>query len=128
MYQSPAVWIDGNTLTIDQSLTTGGLAAGVDAGLLDAIRNGDLIGIPGAVDITSANILSPPFATQRGEGNHATLTLPGYGGEVHLFPDHGIKRTPLIPGGKSSGNIATINAYGDVLGAVAQSAPTTPRT
>ena len=127
LQESPAGSIDGNTLTIDQSLASDSLAAGVDAGLLDQIRNGVLIGSPSPIDLTSANILSPPVATQRGEDNHATLTFTGYGGEVQLYQDVATG-TPWSPAGRAAETLPRSMPMATFLAPLCRSAPTTPPT
>ena len=115
--ESPAGSTAGNSLTINQSEANNSLVHGPNAELLNVLETfsandpqADML-VPG-----SGSVAGSTPSTQRGEGNQATLTLIGDGGELQLLQDTSTGQV-FLP---SAGNHAVITARGAVLGGVIQ--------
>lgn len=117
--ESPEGTTNGNTLFIDQSGASYSTAVGVAPTLLQQIIDGDLATNLEDTVLTSVGAINPPYLTQRGEGNSASVTLTGVGGEIQLHQDVA-PGVPLVIGAAAGGNSATVDADGAVLGAVVQ--------
>lgn len=118
--ESPAGPAAGNSLTIDQSAADNSLVHGPSTGLLERLQAvspsqpaDELIPLSGSAPGTN-------FGTQRGEGNQATLSIKGEGGELQLLQDSSSGQPILPPAGTTSGNQAAIIASGAVLGGIIQ--------
>jgi hypothetical protein len=118
--ESPAGSTAGNSLTIDQSKADNSLVHGPSAELLELL--GAISTTQQGDDIVtfSGNLPGTTFGTQRGEGNQATLSIKGDGGELQLLQDSSPTQAVLPPAGTTSGNQATITASGAVLGGIIQ--------
>lgn len=107
--ESPNGTVHGNMLSIDQSAASDSLVTGINAnsvGLLPSLA-------------LQASGVNPLLATQRGEGNAATLKLTGTGGEIQLLQ----ASNPLMPwvvGGAGGNNTASVTAETNDLAAVIQ--------
>lgn len=104
--ESPLGSTNGNTLSIDQSEAFGSSLKGLNANLV------------GGVGVWLAGWVlgnDPLVATQRGEGNEATLKLTGDGGELQLFQS-ALPFAPWVPGGAAGDNTATITSTDSVAG------------
>lgn len=107
--ESPNGTANGNLLSIDQALASDSLVTGIHANSVGSWAAWGL-------QVTGFN---PEFATQRGEGNAATLTLTGNGGEIQLLQSAN-PLLPLIVGGAAGNNSATVTAGAHDLAAVVQ--------
>lgn len=108
--ESPVGTTYGNTLSIDQSSAFGSSLKGIGATLL----------VDAASDVTAALAGNDPLiATQRGEGNAATLKLMGSGGQLELFQSSGAA-AGWVPGGAFGKNTAEVTASGYSLGGIIQ--------
>jgi len=106
---SPQGALAGNVLSSDQLQAEGSLVAGptqlmIDNALAGALDVGDLYRM---------NEATAPSALQTGQGNSATLTIVGDGGQLLLLQDN--STSGMV------GNSAQLSAFGaDALGAVLQ--------
>lgn len=106
---SPHGTLEGSRLSSDQSLASDSLVAGPTQQMIEDARGGRLrVGDLGRMEQATA-----PSALQTGQGNTATLTIEGNGGQLLLLQDNSA--------GGTSGNSAQLSAFGaDALGAVLQ--------
>lgn len=106
---SPHGAIEGNILSSDQSLATDSLVSGPTQQMIEDALAGTLdIG-----DLYRMDQATAPSARQTGQGNVATLTIEGDGGQLLLLQDNSA--------GGTVGNSAQLSAFGaDSLGAVLQ--------
>ncbi len=107
---SPEGTPNGNTLSIDQQGANDSLVRGIDD---------KLIGYWPALLLRLATGADPMLATQRGEGNQASLSLTGSGGELQLLQTTFLDAT-WAPGEAGGYNIAELTASGNALGGVIQ--------
>lgn len=106
---SPSSALEGNVLSLDQSLATGSLVAGPTQQMIE----GALAGALNVGDLYRLDPATAPSALQTGQGNTATLTIEGDGGQLLLLQDNSA--------GGTLGNSAQLSAFGaDSLGAVLQ--------
>jgi len=115
--ESPAGSTDGNSLTIDQSQAFSSILTGPTDQLVDDARNAT----PGEYLNAVVPLDRAPMgntALQRGEGNSATLTITGSGGELQILQDS----TPggVLFLGAGGGNTANATVNGNGLGAIIQ--------
>lgn len=106
---SPNGTLNGNTLEIYQEAASNSKVTGIGSNLVGQLPSFVLNRI-------GAN---PLLASQRGEGNTATLTLEGNGGELQLLQSS----NPVgawVPGGAAGYNEATITSDGASLGGIIQ--------
>lgn len=119
--ESPAASTIGNSLSIDQSAASNSLVHGPSAELLEVLGTFSANDPQAEMLVPfSGNAAGATFGTQRGEGNQATLTIDGAGGELQLLQDTGPDQQLLPAPGTTVGNQATITASGAVLGGVIQ--------
>lgn len=111
---SPQGSPEGNTVSIDQEAATGSLVRGIGSNLIGDLPYVVLTAVTGA--ITGAD---PLLATQRGEGNEASIKLTGTGGELQLLQLNS-PFAPWTPGQAGGGNVAELTATGNALGGVIQ--------
>ncbi|NGN44753.1 hypothetical protein G6N74_27225 [Mesorhizobium sp. CGMCC 1.15528] len=109
MQTSPLGAIEGNILSSNQSLATDSLVAGPTQQMIeDALARTLNVG-----DLYRMDQATAPYALQTGQGNTATLTIEGDGGQLLLLQDNSA--------GGTLGNSAQLSAFGaDSLGAVLQ--------
>lgn len=108
--ESPAASMAGNALTIDQSAASNSLVIGPNVPSMLRFLNIDLqSGLQGA----------PRPASQRGEGNQATITMKGDGGVLQLLQDTSPFQA-MQQAGSGTSNSATVSMTGAALGAVVQ--------
>ena len=101
--------LEGNVLSLDQSLASGSLVAGPTQQMI----TGALAGTLNVGDLSRLDRETAPSALQTGQGNIATLTMEGDGGQLLLLQDNSA--------GGTLGNSAQLNAFGaNSLGAVLQ--------
>ncbi|MCA0060436.1 MULTISPECIES: hypothetical protein [unclassified Mesorhizobium] len=106
---SPPGALEGNVLSSDQSRATGSLVAGPTQQMIDNALGGTL----SVGDLYRMEQETAPSALQTGQGNTATLTIEGDGGQLFLLQDNSA--------GGTLGNSAQLSAFGaDSLGAVLQ--------
>lgn len=108
--ESPTGSLAGNSLTIDQSAAQNSLVIGPSVPSMLRFLNIDLeSGLQGA----------PRAASQRGEGNEATITMMGDGGVLQLLQDTSPFQA-LQQAESGTSNSATVTMTGAALGAVVQ--------
>lgn len=101
--------LEGNVLLSDQSQAVDSLVAGPTQQMVE----GALAGTLEVGDLYRMNQATAPSALQTGQGNSATLTIVGNGGQLLLLQDNSA--------GGTVGNSAHLSAFGaDALGAVLQ--------
>ncbi|RYE08221.1 MAG: hypothetical protein EOP22_14235 [Hyphomicrobiales bacterium] len=100
----------GNTLTIKQDEANYSLVTGI---------NRNLVGALPAWVVRSVGGVNPLNASQRGEGNSATLTFEGDGGELQLL-QASARNAAWVPGFAGGNNSAIVTSLGDSLGGVIQ--------
>ena len=106
---SPSGALEGNVLSLDQPLATGSLVAGPTQQMIE----GALAGTLDVGDLYRLDRATAPSALQTGQGNTATLTMDGDGGQLLLLQDNSA--------GGTLGNSAQLSAFGaNSLGAVLQ--------
>lgn len=106
---SPVGSLNGNDLSADQGGANSSSISGVGRNLISPLAAGQLrlIGY------------DPNFALQRGEGNSATLTITGTGGELQLLQSSN-PLMPFVPGISVGNNTAVATATSGDLGAIVQ--------
>ncbi|WP_343313479.1 hypothetical protein AAIB41_00020 [Brucella sp. BE17] len=106
---SPSGALEGNILSLDQSLATGSLVAGPTQQMIEGALASRL-----NVDyLYRQDPASAPSALQTGQGNIATLIMEGEGSQFLLLQDNSA--------GGALGNLAQLSAFGaNSLGAVLQ--------
>jgi hypothetical protein len=106
---SPPGALEGNSLSSDQSLAADSLVAGPTQQMVEDAVDGTL----NVGDLYRQDQATAPSALQTGQGNTATLTIEGDGGQLLLLQDNSA--------GGTLGNSAQLSAFGaDSLGAVLQ--------
>ncbi len=108
--ESPVGSLAGNSLTIDQSAAQNSLVIGPSVPSM--LRFLD-------IDIQSGLLGAPRPASQRGEGNEATITMRGDGGVLQLLQDTSPFQA-MQQAGSDTSNSATVTMTGAALGAVVQ--------
>ena len=111
---SPQGTMQGNTLSIDQEQADGSLVRGIGPNLIGELPYGVLTAVNAALNGTD-----PLLATQRGEGNRASVKMTGSGGELQLLQVNS-PFAPWTPGEAGGYNVATLTATGNALGGVIQ--------
>ena len=107
---SPLGTIEGNTLSIDQEDASDSRVQGIGSQLIGEGPSWLFNAIIGT---------DPLLATQRGEGNQATVGMNGTGGQLQLLQTN-FESSPWVPGEAGGYNNAILNSLGDSLGAVVQ--------
>lgn len=107
---SPAGTTNGNTLSIDQSEANYSVLRGVGT---------ELAGGLGATVLNVVAGTNPLLATQRGEGNAATIKMTGEGGELQLLQTN-FSTATWLPDQAGGGNVASVTLTGDALAGVIQ--------
>lgn len=106
---SPSGAVEGNSILVDQTGADRSLVSGPSN---DMLSLGSSLTLDG---ITTARGDSLRAAVQRGDGNDATITMTGEGGEIQILQDSSSE------GAGAVGNTAVVNALGAAtLGVVLQ--------